>query len=379
MTPFILTISVLSAIFQSPATSEPLIVGRGAIEILPLSSATQVLEAFVLPGINPAGDFILVTQPDGWLEKRNRRIGGIVWRTRLKGFSQSAWTYVDGVVYGGDAEGHLYAIDFENGRIKWMATSKGMYFSRPLVHGNYVFVSTSQGTLQSYAKETGEWQWQQQDPVPNLPGLWSAQGPVVFQGLIVAGFPSATLMAFRPQSGEVVWKESFQLLPGGADSFNDLKSVAADGEYLFASSFSGDLKAWKAEQGSKKLLWQKRASLPAPVTISNSVIYFSSRDGKVQAVDLETGYNRWAFQLPKGLGTQPLIDEDRVWVATSGGQVFCLSLDGKEIARTDSVESAIFDIPYRLGPGEIMTMSSRGVLRRLHLISTFESKILISN
>jgi outer membrane protein assembly factor BamB len=54
---------------------------------------------------------------------------------------------VDGTVYIGCRDAHVYAIDAANGRKKWdYPTSKGWVISTPAVSGGLVFVGTSDGT-----------------------------------------------------------------------------------------------------------------------------------------------------------------------------------------------------------------------------------------
>jgi outer membrane protein assembly factor BamB len=228
---------------------------------------------------------------------------------------------------------------------------------------------TSHGTLQAYEKESGQWLWQQADSQGALSSLWSPQGPVFFQNLVLAGFPSGHLQAFEASTGKPVWKESFESsVVEGFESFNDVKSVQAGAEFLVASSFSGDLKVWRSKPPAKKLLWQKRISLYSPVTLDGSgLIFLSARDGSIQALELETGYEKWKFQLPRGIGTQPALQGERIWIATSTGEIFIFSKSGQLLARSEDYESSFWNSLSLLSESEGLLVSSRGLLRRLKI------------
>src|SRR5690606_33967720 len=109
--------------------------------------------------------------------------------------------------------------------------------------------------------EDGQFLWQEVDSRTSPLSLWSPQAPVRYGDLIVAGFPSGALKAFRPGNGEVVWQETFHATPVAAEALNDVKSYQATNGNLLASSYSGNLRAWSSTAGSKKLIWSKDLSV----------------------------------------------------------------------------------------------------------------------
>lgn len=353
-------------------TSDPqnLIFNRWTVSTLKAASSLERHMAANLSSLvldSSEGVFYSVN-PKSRLEKRGLQSGEIVWSTQLDGVSQATWTKSGEFIYGGDTAGNFYAVSCSSGEIKWKVSTKGAFFSRPLVGEKQIWVNTSLGTLQSYDLETGAWLWQQADPQGGALSLWSGSGPVLFQGQVVSGFPSSLLQSFDPISGRLLWKESFaSSLSEIGESFNDLKSVAADSEILVASSYGGDLKVWLAQAKSKKLLWSKRLSLYAPVTISGNQIYLSARDGSLQSLELSTGYLRWKYDLPRGLSTQPAVMGNRVWVGTSAGEVYILTTEGKLIAKNSSIESPIWNPPVLLNSEDAIFSSSSAILRRYYL------------
>lgn len=348
------------------------LVSRWAVDLLQGESPLERHQSAELSGITLSGNYFYIDNPAHRLDKRFLQTGEIEWTTPLEGASQSSWVVAKGEVFGGDTKGNLYCIRASDGAIKWKVTSKGVFFSKVLVTDDKVFVMTSLGSLQAYDLSTGQWLWQQTDPQAASLALWSAQGPVTFQGLILAGFPSALLQAFEAASGKLVWKESFAASPlEGQESFNDLKAVSTDGEVLVASSFGGELKAWRSQGVAKKLLFEKRTSLYAPATVGESgSLFLSARDGSVQRLELETGFVRWKKELSRGLGTSPSVSGNKVWVGSSAGDVLVFSKEGELLAKSDNFESSVWNPPVPVGENEALVLTSRGVLRRLKVLGS---------
>jgi outer membrane protein assembly factor BamB len=354
------------------AAADAQLVSRWLNEIAPTENSLVEFQRTELGGITIDGDHFFVGSPNGTLERRHLTSGAIQWSLKLEGPSQSTWTVYRNELFGGDTRGVIYSVDANSGKIKWKAQTKGVFFSRPLIQNNQLWIMNSLGTLQSYERETGRFLWQQSDPTASTTSLWSFQGPLLFQNVVIAGFPSGTLQAFDPVSGKTMWSESFQgILGAGADSFNDLKAITVSKDILVASSFSGDLRAWEATKGSKKLLWQKKISLHSPISIdTDGTLYLSARDGSVQALDSQTGFTKWQFELTRGLGTQVSISKSNLWVASSAGEVFVLSKAGKLIAKSNDYQTSIWNSPSLLSDEEALVLTSKANLRRLHLVKT---------
>ncbi|MBN8555647.1 MAG: PQQ-binding-like beta-propeller repeat protein [Deltaproteobacteria bacterium] len=356
---------------QIASAAEYQIFGRWLQEISRTENALTRFQRVDLAGLVIEGKDFFIASPDGTLQKRDLSAGFIRWETRLDGPSQSSWTFYNGTLYGGDTRGNIYALNATNGKIKWRTTTKGVFFSKPLVKGEQLWVMNSLGSLQSYEAETGRFLWQQNDPANITTSLWSFQGPVFFQNLVLAGFPSAILQAFDPINGKAIWNESFQAGTASSDSFNDLKAITVSDADLFASSFNGNLRVWQSTSGSKKLLWEKKISLHTPLTIGeNGMIFLSARDGTIQALDSKTGFVKWQYQLLRGLGTQVALSKSNLWVGSSAGEVFVFSLDGKLISKTNDYQAAIWNAPVLLNDNEALVISSKANLRRLSLVKT---------
>ncbi|MDR2493888.1 MAG: PQQ-binding-like beta-propeller repeat protein [Spirochaetaceae bacterium] len=72
-------------------------------------------------------------------------------------------------------------------------------------------------------------------------------------------------------------------------------------------------------------------SFNPPVVIGDT-IYFGSGDGNFYALDVESGYMRWAFRSGGEINAVPYADRDRVYFGSKDGKVYALNRhDGEEL------------------------------------------------
>lgn len=326
---------------------------------------------FHLGAVSGADDSFYISNVSYGISKRSLQTGEVIWSNSLhQNISQSSLAISEEGIFGGDTKGNIFKINPATGEELWSVNSKGVVFGRPLVAESKVYVLNSYGVLQAYDAMTGDWQWQQEDSGGASLGLWSFQGPIFQNARVLAGFPSGVLQAFEPATGNRLWSEPFQLAAAETMGLNDLKAVSAEGDYLAASSFSGDLVLWGVSKGSLSLKWKKKLSLHTPPTFDfeTNTLYVSDREGFVYALDLKTGYERWQYKAPDGLATSLRFAENNIWLASSGGSIIVLSKDGTEISKTKPVAAPIYAPAFVLNDRAAIFVDSRGFLRRMSLV-----------
>lgn len=328
---------------------------------------------FHLGSISGTEDSFYISNVKHGVSKRSLQTGELIWSNSLhQNVSQSSLAISEQGIFGGDTKGNIFKIDPATGEEIWSVNSKGVVFGQPLVVESKVYVLNSYGVLQAYDAMTGDWQWQQEDTGGASLGLWSYQGPIFQNGRVLAGFPSGMLQAFEPATGNRLWSEPFQLAAAETMGLNDLKAVSAEGDYLAASSFSGDLILWGVAKGSLSMKWKKKLSLHTPpkFDFEANTLYVSDREGFVYALDLKTGYERWQYKAPEGLATSLRFSQNNLWLATSGGTMIVLSKEGIEISKTKPEAAPIYAPAFVLNDRAAIFVDSRGFLRRMSLVAS---------
>jgi len=168
-----------------------------------------------------------------------------VWDFQIQGDVISSPVVYEGVVYIGARSGSVYAINAETGELIWDYSTDDWVDATPAVSSAAVFVPSRDGNLYALDRNTGNILWQK-----NL-GAPSVSSPLYFEGAVYVGMgmPANKIIALNASSGQVLW------------------------EYKIDQPLDG-----------------------APSSDGNK-IYFGANDGRIYALDRNTGVFDW---IPSG-------------------------------------------------------------------------------
>ena len=196
------------------------------------------------------------------------------WRFETNGMIQASALATGGAVYFGSTDNNFYALDAETGKVRWKFQTTGPVRSIPVMHEGKLYFSTSDGKL--YCLNNGGKE------------LWSSSTsgalatPLIVNNRIFAGYEDCNMHCFD-MSGRPLWK------------FKTGAFIAA----------------WPAAYHDRKVI-------------------FGSWDKNVYALDMD-GKLVWKF-IPKETPTAPVVWKDRVYVGTTGSNLYCLeAANGKQV------------------------------------------------
>ena len=85
-------------------------------------------------------------------------------------------------------------------------------------------------------------------------------------------------------------------------------------------------------QGNLKWSFTTGDAIHSSAAVSNGTVYFGSRNGKVYALDAETGRERWEFQTGSRVDSSPAVVGGRVYVGSNDGFLYALDASsGKQL------------------------------------------------
>ncbi|TVQ78426.1 MAG: hypothetical protein EA369_06885 [Bradymonadales bacterium] len=355
----------------SPASAEDWkLFHRWLVVMNPSTNPAEQVGRFFVGGLQVEEDRFLVAGLAPQVAARSIRTGQVLWESPLKGPSQSSWVVEGDEVFGADTKGYAYALNRRTGESLWERRVRGIFFGEALVDRERFYLMNSQGQLVALDRHTGEWLWQQSDTEASLFSLISGQPLAFFQNRLLAGFPSGRLQGLQASTGERLWTDSFGTAGVDSMGLNDLRSIRSEGEYLVAASFGGILRAWKAQAGSRKLLWEKSVGVHSSPVIdqASGSVFVSDREGRVQKIELETGNLIWEYSLARGLASEVALGSEEVWFGSSEGSLFVLDRrTGKPLLSSTELGSGIFHAPVIVAEKEVLVVTSRGILRRVFL------------
>jgi outer membrane protein assembly factor BamB len=214
---------------------------------------------------------------------------------------------VQGTVYIGSYDGHVYAIDASSGAEQWRFDAGGIVDSSPTVAGETLYVGSWDGNVYALDTETGTERWSHRTK-----GIVRSS-PKVFDGTLYVGSRCGFLECAEYTSSTTV----------------DV----------------GELYAIDAATGERTWQYSTSANVVNTPAIGSGTIYLTSRRGTIHAVSLEDGSELWQEELEGGTQTSPTIIGDVVYVALNGG-IYCLdSSTGDEVWAYDDISALITSSP----------------------------------
>lgn len=259
--------------------------------------------------------------------------GGEEWERKLPndenpGYDSMASAAVafDGIIYIGSADGHLYAIDEQNGTEKWHFKTGGPIHSIPVVAEGRIYFGSYDHHVYSLDAATGELNWKFDT------GQLVISSPVYDNGKVIIGSRSADLYALNASTGLEEWRYFHW------GSWIESSGTIFDGLFYIGSSDDQLLKSFDPDNGN--LLWSANlggSPWSMPAVTQNTVYtgtfgnanYGIDHRGGFFAVDRLTGKEKWRFMWKKksdtdiyGVVSSPVVANEMVFFGGLDGLIY---------------------------------------------------------
>lgn len=285
-------------------------------------------------------DRVYSATADGHLVALQQEDGKVVWSNAIVDSISAGPVVNDGVLYVGTTEAHLFALDANSGKIIWNGDVSSEVLANPVIGDNLVFVQTIDGKITALEKATGKKVWSDSRTVPALT-LRGTSSPIVTTDRLIAGFADGKLVALEKDTGKRLW-ESVIGLPSGRTDLQ--RMVDIDGliqisnDEVYAVTYQGRISAVSVDTG--RTIWTRDMSSYTGVTMDENQLYLTDAKGQVWAIDRRSGATLWRQDsLQDRDVTGPVIIGDTLVVADGAGFIHWLSKeDGAFVARDDLTE-----------------------------------------
>ena len=286
----------------------------------------------------------------------------LVWRFNAGDEIKSSPAIVDGRVYVGALDGHVYALDLQTGKQLWAIALDDMVEAPPALVEDTVYIGTLAGTLYALDAESGATRWTFRTGSKLVGGANWYRNP---EGRlrILTGSHDSFLYCIDAPSGQAVWTyQSGNYINGspavatdycafgGCDAIIHVlsltdgakvreidtgayvagSSVIREG-HVYVANYDGDL--LKASLTTGEVAWRYSigdAPFVSSPAVSEEVVVIGGRDMRVHCIDNRTGEARWAYATLGEVDSSPAIAGDKVVVGSDDGRLYLLSLaDGK--------------------------------------------------
>jgi outer membrane protein assembly factor BamB len=268
----------------------------------------------------------------------------VPWGTQAGG-GWSGTAFHDGNIYAGTSNGRVVAINSSTQSLEWFYTvampsggaSCGQssvsapIYATPIVDGDLVYIGTYSGEVYALSRADGESIWIYP---PKGEGYIGAVvgSPVIANGIIYTSSSDGKVYALNTTNGKPMWETDHPL----ADKLWTSPTVM--GDTLYVSTLDGDIYALSAETG-ELLDWSFESEAgfaSSPVICEDTdTMFLGSFDRHLYAVKIGSNVSEWRFpEKPAGnwFWTSPVIDEGIVYAGCLDGKLYAIEADtGREI------------------------------------------------
>lgn len=308
---------------------------------------------------------ILTVDTDGLIKNIDANSGKLRWdfETGIRSITGLVGNQQVIIASSRDGELHLYDRVDDSLKLRWSARLKGEIRSAPVINAASLFIRTVDGRLTAISMADGNSQWTVSHTVPAL-SLTGNSHPVLFDDLVIAGFDDGKILAFEQANGQVVWDTTVSQ-PTGRSEIERL--VDLDGQFIlrnsviYVSTYQGRLAAIQAIDG--EVLWSRQFSSFNSIAIDDNAIYLSSDDSHLWSIDRRTGSALWKQDVLHARKiSAPLLVDDKIVVGDLYGHVHWFNqVDGVLIGRTRPSYKRHYAQPFAWN-NKIFVMDSDGVL-----------------
>jgi outer membrane protein assembly factor BamB len=293
----------------------------------------------------------------------------IRWKFKAKDGIEGAAAIVNGVVYVGSLDEHLYALDLTTGQLKWTyqtdpakGTKVGPIRASPSVRDGLVYVGDADGIFHCVEAATGNNRWTFDTGAEITSAANFAGDTVLFgssdENLYCLSKDGKERWKFRVPGGPVMGTPAIvegRTFAAGCDSTLHVldiakgteaagtvdlggqvgATVAVIGDQLYISTMSGEVLGINWKKGD--VLWRfeaPKAKQPfyASAAATENLIIVGSRDKRVYALHRKSGKEAWSFGTKKKVDSSPVVAGRRVYVGSSDGNLYVLDLaSGSEL------------------------------------------------
>jgi outer membrane protein assembly factor BamB len=235
-------------------------------------------------------------------------------------------------------------------------------FGPPIVVKGTLYFGAGDGYVYAVNPERGTLRWRTRLDAPVLAGVAFAAN------LVCAATAGGRVAGLDPEGGKIVWSVTpaaamYQARP------------ATDGRRLFLGDWSNNFLAldaatgqplWKVTIG-KSFYYSAAIGFPA-LNADSSLVYVSSDDGVLHAIETKTGAERWQVNGPALGYSGPLFQSGRIYNAslTDTGHVFCFDAASGEKRWDTETGSVIYDSSCCAAGGDVCVGCVDGTLAALH-------------
>ena len=255
----------------------------------------------------------------------------------------------DSVIFVGTLKGELHAIRLSDGEGYGAAVFESAIVGTPVVDGNYAYVATALGkeTLTCVFLRDGKRHWTAQYGAIET-------SPLQIGEFLYITTLDGTLVSLKKADGVQFWKYE----TAAKERRKPIRSSpASDGDVIAFGSDDGVIYAVERLTGTARWKYQTGASIFATPIIHEGLCIVGSLDSVLYAIDGRTGRLRWKYETGSRIYAPASATQSLVFIGSSDGTVTALSMDSGKKVWSFSAKSVVSCAP--LIAGDVLYVGSQ--------------------
>ena len=251
----------------------------------------------------------------------------------------------DRIVYA-DAYGQIKLFNSISGEAIWSTQIDFPILSSPLIYRGYIYVISSDNRIFAIDIVDGSSSWTFQTTAENKKNI-KTSSPVAYENLIIVPFSNGELIAFKYDDGRPIWSDNVSKV--SLVSNFDIKDISANpvinGSNVYTISTNGKLISTNIINGQRN--WSIDISGSRTPIISGNVIYVIDEDSRLVCININTGEIYWIRELPKfkkgnkvkdlNLWLNPYLINNLIYNISYFGEIKIVSPKTGEILATENL------------------------------------------
>ncbi|HOX44682.1 MAG TPA: PQQ-binding-like beta-propeller repeat protein [Myxococcota bacterium] len=255
------------------------------------------------PAVDLQGTRVYVGSQSGAFSCLDSQTGKVLWRKLGTGPFDGQPVVAGGMVLAGTGGGMLYAFREADGEVLWAHQTTSAIDGRPISAGELVLFTTNSNALTALDLQTGAWRWAYRRDVPA--GRFQIKGspsPLVLGDHVYLGFSDGYLVKLALADGSVL---AARKLSEQSARFTDVDSdPVLVGDSLIVGVFGRGVIGLDPEDLKER--WVHEADGPSSFAERNGVLFYSTGDSKVEALNVRDNKVLWRFDAKSGSLTAPI-------------------------------------------------------------------------
>jgi len=216
------------------------------------------------------------------LDVRERSHPRLRWRVDLGSEVNSSPAYANGMVYVGTDGGNLYALDARTGRVRWRSSSfsgflhgREYFYATPTLAYGRVYIGNTDGTLYAFGARTGHLLWARHA------GSYVYTAAAVWRREVIIGTYDGNLVAYNAATGDELWRHAAPAAIHGAPTVLDglvyFSTCSGCGSHGSRHAKSGPRGTYAVDARNGRLVWTFPDGQYSPVVADSERMYLVGR------------------------------------------------------------------------------------------------------